>query len=176
VLVNRLWSYCILVILAARRAGAAQESNRHRHQMKPVLANYARQCGADVTLKHGGRTRWPGPLTANGQKRDRLDVASYECSGAQTCPDLWQSATLRPRARIVAAWPCQADMSLPMMMIRHASCPLMGIIPLHDAFCAGVKMMQDGLINTAPLLTHSFSLARLRRGICQTANDRTQRA
>jgi L-idonate 5-dehydrogenase len=49
----------------------------------------------------------------------------------------------------------------------------MGSFRFHDAFALAVKMMQDGLINTAPLLTHSFPLADFEEAFA-TANDRTR--
>jgi L-idonate 5-dehydrogenase len=153
-----------LVILAARRAGAAEIIATDIAE--PVL-DIARQCGADVTLNTGLD---PNLLAPYSTGKGALDVL-FECSGAQ--PALTGGiASLRPRGKIVQLG-LSGDMSLPMIMITARELSLMGSFRFHDTFPLAVKMMQDGLIDVSPLLTHCFPLADFAEAFA-TANDRSR--
>jgi L-idonate 5-dehydrogenase len=153
-----------LVILAARRAGAAEIIATDIAE--PVL-DIARQCGADVTLNTGLDTNALAPYSTG---KGALDVL-FECSGAQ--PALTGGiASLRPRGKIVQLG-LSGDMSLPMIMITARELSLMGSFRFHDTFPLAVKMMQDGLIDVSPLLTHCFPLADFAEAFA-TANDRSR--
>ena len=140
----------ILVILAARRAGAAEIIATDI--AGPVL-DIARRCGADVTLNTG---ETPDALALYTTGKGTLDVL-FECSGAQAALAAG-IATLRPRGKIVQLG-LSGDMTLPMMMITVRELSLTGSFRFHDAFPLAVRMMQQGLIDVSPLLTHSFPLA-----------------
>ena len=154
----------ILVILAARRAGAARIIATDIAD--PVLA-IARRCGADVTLNTATE---PDALAPYLGTKGTLDVL-FECSGAQAALTAG-IATLRPRGTIVQLG-LSGDMTLPMMMITARELSLTGSFRFHDAFPLAVRMMQDGLIDVGPLLTHSFPLAEFAAAFA-TANDRSR--
>lgn len=154
----------ILVILAARRAGAAEIIATDI--TGPVL-DIARRCGADVTLNTG---ETPDALAAYTTGKGTLDVL-FECSGAQAAL-VSGIATLRPRGKIVQLG-LSGDMTLPMMMITARELSLTGSFRFHDAFPLAVRMMQQGLIDVSPLLTHSFPLAEFEEAFA-TAGDRSR--
>ncbi len=154
----------ILVILAARRAGAAEIIATDIAD--PVL-EIARTCGADVTLN---TAKDPDALATYTSDKGTLDVL-FECSGAQAALTAGIT-TLRPRGKIVQLG-LSGDMTLPMMMITAREISLTGSFRFHDAFPLAVKMMQDGLIDVSPLLTHSFPLAEYAEAFA-TANDRSR--
>ncbi|MFZ3582799.1 L-idonate 5-dehydrogenase [Loktanella sp. DJP18] len=154
----------ILVILAARRAGAAQIIATDI--AAPVL-EIARRCGADVTLNTAND---PDALSPYLGTKGTLDVL-FECSGAQAALGAG-IATLRARGTVVQLG-LSGDMTLPMMMITARELSLTGSFRFHETFPLAVRMMQDGLIDVAPLLTHSFPLADFAEAFA-TANDRTR--
>ena len=140
-----------LVILAARRAGAARIVATDIAD--PVL-DMARRCGADVVLNTATD---PDALAPYLGSRGTLDVL-FECSGAQSALTAG-IATLRPRGTVVQVG-LSGDMTLPMIMVTARELVLTGSFRFHDAFPLAVQMMQAGLIDVVPLLTHSFPLDR----------------
>jgi len=154
----------VLVILAARRAGAAEIIAT---DIAPAGLAMARTVGADVVLNTAESPDALAPYTTG---KGTLDVL-FECSGAQ--PALVSGlATLRPRGQVIQLG-LSGDMSLPMMQITAKELAIKGSFRFHEAFPLAVRMMQQGLIDVAPLLTHSFALADFAEAFA-TANDRTK--
>lgn len=154
----------VLAILAARRAGAAEIVAT---DIADTVLGFARAAGADVVLNT--RTD-PDALAPYTGGKGTLDVL-FECSGA--APALAGAvAALRPRARIVQVG-LSGDMTLPMMQITAKEIELAGSFRFHEEFAVAVRMMQAGLIDTKPLVTHSFPLADFETAFA-TANDRSR--
>lgn len=153
----------ILVILAARRAGAAEIIATDI--AAPVL-DIAGAVGADITLNTAENPDALAPYTGG---KGTLDVL-FECSGAQVAL-VGGIATLRPRGQVIQLG-LSGDMSLPMMMITARELAIKGSFRFHEAFPLAVQMMQKGLIDVNPLLTHSFPLAEYAQAFA-TANDRS---
>ena len=65
---------------------------------------------------------------------------------------------LRPRGTILQLG-LGGDMTLPMMAITAKELDLRGSFRFHPEFATGVKLMQSGLINVKPLITHTVPLA-----------------
>jgi L-idonate 5-dehydrogenase len=65
------------------------------------------------------------------------------------------------------------DMSLPMMAITAKELELRGSFRFHTEFGMGVGLMQRGLIDVKPLITHTVSLAEAETAF-RLASDRTQ--
>lgn len=140
----------ILSILAARRAGAAEIVAT---DLSDFTLGIARRCGADLALNTRSTPDALAPYTAN---KGYFDVL-YECSGA--APALAAAIPcLRPRGTILQLG-LGGDMTLPMMAITAKELDLRGSFRFHPEFATGVKLMQSGLINLKPLITHTVPLA-----------------
>lgn len=154
----------ILTILAARRAGAAEIV---AVDIADGALDFARRAGADVTLNT--KTN-PDALAPYQAGKGSLDVL-FECSGAE--PALRAGiAALRPRGVVVQAG-LSGDMSLPMMQVTAKELEIRGTFRFHEEFALAVRMMQQKLIDTSLLLTHTFPLAEFETAFA-TANDRSR--
>lgn len=152
----------LLTILAARRAGAGRIIAT---DIAAPALDFAARLGADDALDAGA-----DPLTPWAQGKGRIDVL-FECSGAAAA--LAQAIpALRPRGTIVQLG-LSGDMSLPMMQITAKELLLTGSFRFHHEFAQAVHFMQSGLIDVAPLITHSFPLDDFEQAF-QTANDRAR--
>lgn len=154
----------ILVILAARRAGAAEILAT---DIAPVGLDIARMVGADLAFN---TLETPDALAPYTTGKGLLEV-QFECSGAQAALTAG-IATLRPRGQVIQLG-LSGDMTLPMMQITARELSIKGSFRFHDAFPLAVRMMQQGLIDVGPLLTHSFLLDQFENAFA-TANDRTR--
>ena len=139
----------VLSILAARRAGAAEIVAT---DLSDFTLSLAAKVGADRIIN---TAKEPDALAAYGADKGTFDVL-YECSGAQ--PALVAGiAALRPRGVIVQLG-LGGDMSLPMMAITAKELDLRGSFRFHEEFATGVGLMQKGLIDVKPLITHTVGL------------------
>ena len=138
-----------LAILSARRAGAAKIVATDLSDFTLALAA---QVGADHTIN---MARDPGALAEYGAGKGSFDLL-YECSGA--APALVAAiATMRPGGVIVQLG-LGGDMTLPMQMMTAKELELRGSFRFHPEFSVGVGLMQKGLIDVKPLITHTFPL------------------
>jgi len=154
----------VLAILAARRAGAEEIVAT---DIAPGVLDFARRAGADVTLDTAAG---PGALAPYAAGKGSLDVL-FECSGAEAALRAGIGA-LRPRG-VVVQLGLSGDMALPMMQITAKEIELRGSFRFHEEFRTAVAMMRKGLIDTRPLLTHSFPLAEFALAF-DTAADRSR--
>ncbi|MDP5308728.1 L-idonate 5-dehydrogenase [Paracoccus spongiarum] len=139
----------LLSILAARRAGAVQVVAA---DLFDYTLNLARRIGADTTVNLKDD---PEGLAAYGADKGHFDVL-YECSGAQ--PALVAGiAAMRPRGTVLQLG-LGGDMSLPMMMLTARELDLRGSFRFHAEFATAVSLMQQELINVAPLISHTVEL------------------
>lgn len=138
-----------LVILAVRRAGAERIIAT---DIADNVLDMARAIGADVT--HNA-TR-PDPLHPYCTGKGTLDV-HFECSGVASAL-AGGIAALRPRGQIVQLG-LSGDMQLPMMQITAKELSLTGSFRFHAEFKTAITMMQKGLIDVKPLITHTYALA-----------------
>ncbi|AUX80630.1 L-idonate 5-dehydrogenase [Sinorhizobium fredii] len=154
----------VLAILAARRAGAAEIVATDLSDFTLALAKKA---GADRVINMKSE---PDALAPYGADKGRFDVL-YECSGA--APALAAGiAALRPRGIIIQLG-LGGDMSLPMMAITAKELDLRGSFRFHEEFATGVGLMQKGLIDVKPLITHTVPLADAVSAF-ELASDRSQ--
>ncbi|AJD44725.1 L-idonate 5-dehydrogenase [Rhizobium sp. SEMIA 4085] len=154
----------LLSILAARRAGAAEIIAT---DLSDFTLSLARKVGADRTINMGDE---PDALTPYAAQKGSFDVL-YECSGA--APALVAGiAALRPRAVIIQLG-LGGDMNLPMMAITAKELDLRGSFRFHDEFATGVGLMQKGLIDVKPLITHTLPLSDAVTAF-ELATDRSQ--
>ncbi len=154
----------ILSILAARRAGAAEIVAT---DLSDFTLGIAKASGADQVINMtDGAARMDGYAADKGY----FDVL-YECSGAVQAL-AGGIAALRPRG-IIAQLGLSGDMSLPMMAITAKELELKGSFRFHEEFELAVKLMQGGLIDVKPLITHTVPLADAESAF-QIASDRSQ--
>lgn len=154
----------LLSILAARRAGAAEIVAT---DLSDFTLAMARDAGADRVINSKDE---PDALAAYGADKGSFDVL-YECSGAAVALAAGITA-LRPRGIIVQLG-LGGDMSLPMMAITAKELELRGSFRFHAEFAMGVSLMQKGLIDVKPLITHTVPLAEALSAF-EIASDRSR--
>jgi L-idonate 5-dehydrogenase len=153
----------LLCILAARRAGAAEIVAT---DLSDFTLGVAKTIGADRVINMANRAE---DLAAYAQDKGHFDIL-YECSGAT--PALVAGITaLRPRG-IILQLGLGGDMSLPMMAITAKELEIRGSFRFHTEFSVGVELMQKGLIDVKPLITHTLPLDRAEDAF-RLANDRS---
>ena len=153
-----------LCILAARRAGAARIVAT---DLSAFTLDMAGKCGADDVINIA---QTPDALAKYQRDKGQVDV-HFECSGA--APALASGvACLRPGGVLVQLG-LGGDMTVPMQAITAKEISLRGSFRFHDEFATAVSLMQSGLIEVEPLITHRFDLADAPAAF-ETARDRGQ--
>lgn len=154
----------VLSILAARRAGAAEIVATDLSDFTLALAA---RVGADRVINTGTA---PDALAGYGAEKGYFDVL-YECTGVAAALS-GGIAVLRPRG-VILQLGLGGDMSLPMMAITAKELDLRGSFRFHPEFAVGVGLMQRGLIDVKPLITHTVGLDQAEDAF-RLASDRTQ--
>lgn len=154
----------VLCILAARRAGAAEIVAT---DLSDFTLSLARKVGADRVVNTGAD---PGALAGYGADKGHFDVL-FECTGVAAAL-AGGIAALRPRG-VILQLGLGGDMILPMMAITSKELELRGSFRFHPEFATGVGLMQKGLIDVRPLITHTVPLARAEDAF-RLASDRGQ--
>ena len=154
----------VLVILAARRAGAAEIIAT---DISDTTLSHAKAAGADVTVN---TLQDRDGLAAYSAGKGTLDV-HFECSGAE--PALADGIkALRPRG-VVVQLGLSGEMRLPMLMVCAKELSIRGSFRFHEEFAVAVSLMRKGLIDVKPLITHDFALKDFEQAFA-TAADRAQ--
>ncbi|MEX2519305.1 MAG: L-idonate 5-dehydrogenase [Paracoccaceae bacterium] len=138
-----------LCILAARRAGAAEIVVT---DLAPAALAHGLKAGADRAVDVGAE---PDALAAYGADKGYFDVL-FECTGAPSAL-AGGIAALRPRGVIVQVG-LGGDMMVPVQAITAKEIDLRGAFRFHEEFPMAVRLMQAGLIDPAPLITHTMAL------------------
>lgn len=154
----------ILSILVARRAGAAQIVAT---DLTDFTLAMARRSGADAVVN---MVETPDGLEGYTADKGHFDVL-FECTGVAAAL-AGAVPAIRPGGTIIQLG-LGGDMLLPVQAITAKELTLRGTFRFHEEFFTGVGLMQAGLIDVAPLITHSFPLADLDRAFAMAA-DRTQ--
>ncbi len=153
-----------LSILAARRAGASEIVVT---DLTSQTLKFAKAVGADVTINLADDPEGLKPYTAG---KGYFDVL-YECSGA--APALAGGIqAMRPRG-VILQLGLGGDMSVPMMAITSKELDLRGSFRFHEEFATAVRLMQAGLIDVRPLITHTMPLDDAESAFV-VASDRTK--
>jgi len=150
----------ILSILAARRAGADLIVAT---DLSDFTLEMARVAGADRVIKAG-----PEALKDYEADKGTFDLL-YECSGAAVAL-AGAIPALRPGATIMQLG-LGGDMTLPVQAMTAKELSLKGSFRFHEEFHTGVSLMQKGLIDVKPFITHSFALDHAEEAF-QTAGNR----
>ncbi|MEL6678297.1 MAG: L-idonate 5-dehydrogenase [Pseudomonadota bacterium] len=152
-----------LTILAARRAGAAEIVAT---DLAAFTLAKATAVGADKTINMAEEPDGLAPYTVDKGTFDIL----FECSGA--APALAGGiAAMRPGG-VVVQLGLGGDMTVPMMALTAKELSLRGSFRFHPEFAIAVGLMQAGLIDVSPLITHTLPLAEAEQAF-RIANDRS---
>ena len=154
----------VLAIMAARRAGAAEivATDLVRNALEHAAA-----AGADRTIDVA---ETPDALEAFAAGKGYFDVL-YECTGTARALS-GGIAAMRPRG-VVVQLGLGGDMTLPMMQITVKELDLRGSFRFHEEFATAVRLMQSGLIDVKPVITHTIPLDDAELAF-RIANDRGQ--
>ncbi len=154
----------LLCILAARRAGAGEIVATDLSDFTLGMAGAA---GADRTVNMADAS---DDLAGYHADKGHFDIL-LECSGA--APALRAAIpALRPGGIIVQLG-LGGDMTLPVQAMTARELQLRGSFRFHPEFATGLSLMQKGLIDVKPLITHTFSLNEAVAAF-EMAGDRTQ--
>jgi L-idonate 5-dehydrogenase len=154
----------VLSILSARRAGAAEIV---AVDLSDFTLSLAAKVGADRVINTGTH---PDALAQYSADKGHFDIL-YECSGAAAALAAGIAA-LRPRG-IILQLGLGGDMNLPVQAITAKELELRGSFRFHPEFAVGVKLMQQGLIDVKPLITHTIPLSSAEDAF-KLASDRSQ--
>ena len=154
----------VLSILAARRAGAAEIVAT---DLSDFTLSLAAKVGAERVINTGAE---PEALAAYASDKGYFDLL-YECTGVAAAL-AGGIAALRPRG-VILQLGLGGDMAVPMMAITAKELDLRGSFRFHAEYAIGVGLMQKGLIDVKPLITHSLGLDQAEAAF-KLASDRTQ--
>jgi L-idonate 5-dehydrogenase len=154
----------ILAIISARRAGAAEIVAT---DIADNALAFAKRLGADKTLNTAADGQALAPYSPD---KGYFDV-QFECSGAEIA--LAQGiGVVRPRG-VVMQLGMGGDLRIPMQQVTTKELDLRGSFRFHEEFALAVELMQAGLVDLKPLITHTMPLDDAVKAF-DTANDRGQ--
>ena len=154
----------VLCILAARRAGASEIVAT---DLSPQALAHAEKAGADRVIN---MAETPEALNAYAADKGSFDVL-FEATGVAAALAGGINA-MRPRG-VVLQLGLGGDMTVPVQTLTAKELDLRGSFRFHEEFATAVTLMQKGLIDTAPLITHTMPLAEAEAAF-QVAGDRSQ--
>ena len=154
----------LLIILVARRAGAAEIVAT---DLSDNALTYAKAAGADQVINVMDNS---DALSEFAAGKGTFDVM-FEASGANVALNA-AIPTMRPRG-VVMQLGMGGDMTIPMQQITAKELDLRGCFRFHEEFQTAVTLMQKGLIDVKPLITHTMPLDDALAAF-EIANDRSQ--
>lgn len=154
----------VLSIIAARRAGAIEIVAT---DLSENALMHAKKAGADTVINTGANQSALDQFTLD---KGYFDVM-FECSGAVSA--LTAGITAMRPGGIIMQLGLGGDMSLPMMAITAKELQLRGSFRFHTEFATAVELMQGGLVDLKPLVTHTMPLDKAEDAFL-IANDRSQ--
>jgi L-idonate 5-dehydrogenase len=151
-----------LAVLSAKAAGAAEVIVT---DLEDSALSYATAVGADKVLNVKSQ---PDALEAYQKGKGTFDVL-FECSGT---PQAFNAgiAAMRPRG-VVMQLGLGGDMAIQMQMLTAKELDLRGSFRFHEEFALAVKLMQQGVIDVTPLISHTVALEDAVQGF-ELAGDR----
>jgi L-idonate 5-dehydrogenase len=154
----------VLAAVAARRAGAAEVVITDLVSNALKFAEFA--CVDHAINMHDN----PEGLAFYARGKGAFDVL-FECTGsAHALGDA--IAAMRPRGIIVQLG-LSGDMPVPMMQITAKELEIRGAFRFHKEFTLAIKLMQSGLVDLKPFISHTFELDQACQAF-EIASDRNQ--
>ncbi len=154
-----------LAIAAARVHGAAEVVAT---DVVDAPLTVARAMGASSTINVAQDTAWVQCYSAN---KGTFDVM-LECSGNQRALRDGLEV-MRPRG-VVVQLGLGGDVSIPQNMVVAKELSICGSFRFHHEFALAVKLINEGRVDLAPVISHTLPMARAREAF-ELASDR-QRA
>ncbi|MDQ0137696.1 L-idonate 5-dehydrogenase [Neorhizobium galegae] len=139
----------VLCVLAARRAGAGEIVVT---DITDQTLAHASRAGADRTINTATGQE---AMIGYGADKGYFDI-HFECSGAPAALATGIAA-LRPKGVIVQLG-MGGDMTVPVQAITAKELSLKGSFRFHEEFETAVRLMQGGLIDVKPLITHTLPI------------------
>lgn len=154
----------VLAAVAARRAGAAEVV------ITDLVSNaleFAKHANVDNAINMQENPEGLAPYSKNKGSFDVL----FECTGS---PHALAGAipALAPRG-IIMQLGLGGDMPVPMMQITAKELEIRGTFRFHEEFPLAIKLMQSGLVDLKPFISHSFPIEEALEAF-EIASDRSQ--
>jgi L-idonate 5-dehydrogenase len=153
-----------LCVLAAKSTGAAEIVVTDLVDSALVFAT---NVGAGRVINVASNR---SALAAYQTGKGYFDVL-YECSGSELALASGIAA-MRPRG-VVMQLGLGGDMTIPMQALTAKELDLRGSFRFHEEFGMAVSLMQQGIIDVKPLISHTVSLEDAVKGF-ELANDRSR--
>ncbi|MFO1220596.1 MAG: L-idonate 5-dehydrogenase [Burkholderiaceae bacterium] len=153
-----------LIVIAARRAGAAQVSVT---DVGDFPLRTAKKVGADETINVAAQ---PDALAAYGADKGTFDVL-FEASGNERALRGAFDA-LKPRGIVVQVG-LGGEMTLPVNTVVAKEFDLRGAFRFHEEFAVAVELLNKGLVHVKPLISTTLSYRDAGRAFVLAA-DRSQ--
>lgn len=154
----------LLIILAARRAGALEIVAT---DLSDNALKFAKAVGADRVINVVSE---PDGLAEYTAGKGTFNVM-FEASGANVALNA-AIPTMAPRG-VVMQLGMGGDMTIPMQQVTVKELDLRGCFRFHEEFAMAVSLMRDGLIDVKPLITHTYPIEDAVAAF-EIANDRAQ--
>ena len=151
-----------LSLLAARAAGATEIIVT---DIADSALDFARHIGADRTINIIAESDALSEYQAGKGYFDFL----FECSGIASALASGIAA-MRPRG-VVLQLGLGGDMNVPVQALTAKEIDLRGSFRFHEEFATAVKMMQLGLIDVKPLISHTLTVDQVDEAF-EVAGDR----
>lgn len=154
----------VLAAVAARRAGAAEVV------ITDLVANalkFAVFAGVDQAINMQDK---PAGLQPYTQGKGTFDVL-FECTGSPHAL-AGAIAAMAPRG-IIMQLGLGGDMPVPMMQITAKELEIRGTFRFHEEFPLAIKLMQSGLVDLKPFISHTFEIDTALEAF-EIASDRSQ--
>lgn len=153
-----------LAVLCAKAAGAAEIIVT---DLEDAALGYATKVGADRVLNVRND---PDALVPFQAGKGTFDVL-FECSGTPQALNAGIAA-MRPRG-VIMQLGLGGDMNIAMQALTAKELDLRGSFRFHEEFALAVRLMQKGVINVTPLISHTVPLDDAQKGF-DLAGDRSQ--
>ena len=151
-----------LAVAAARVHGAAEIT---AVDLTDETLAVARAMGANATINVARETDWVNRFSAD---KGHFDVM-FECSGNERALRAGLE-TMRPRG-IVVQLGLGGDVTIPQNLVVARELSLCGSFRFHAEFALAVRLINEGRVDMAPMISGSFPLERAREAF-ELASDR----
>ncbi len=157
-----------LSIAAARVHGAAEIVAVDVADETLVVA---RAMGAQTTLNVARERDWVQRYGADGSTRKGTFDVMLECSGNEQALRAGLEV-MRPRGTVVQLG-LGGDVSMPQNVVVAKELSICGSFRFHAEFALAVRLINEGRVDLAPMVTHTFALEQAREAF-ELASDRSK--
>lgn len=166
VLVSGCGPIGVLAVAAARLHGAAEVT---AVDLTDETLAVARAMGATHTVNAATDPQWTQPYAADGVTRKGSFDVMFECSGSAQALRAGLDV-MQPRGTVVQLG-LGGDVPLPQNLVVAKELTLVGSFRFHAEFALAVRLINEGRIQLAPMITRAFPLSQAREAF-ELASDR----